>query len=840
MKNPFERFSPRTIKFYFSILFILTLILTTYNALSILILNVISNDECAWRPIGGKPHALLITDVVPGGVTDRAGIKDGDILLKLNGQEFSASPSDTSRPYCMSIVNPVARGDSVTYLVERNGVQFETKVQMLKVFNTVYLANYLLGLGFLIVGFIVVISKPKGKTQRVFAYFCIFSMLLFGLPSIDVQTVAGGNRILMTTYLITAFCARAFSPAMFLNFFYYFPVYRKPSWVKKFLIILTLINLALTTVLYFSQNYLRDNLFLYGLLVNIPFAFFIAGLIIFSIRYYKLVPEDRRKSLHPILIFSLVAVLAYAYMLIVNQIQPFVIFIKPEYLLPTLLFITLPIAFGYSIFKYRLMDTHLVVKKSIIYATITAALAAVYFLLVFGAGSLLGSVLGQEKNMTMSIIAFVIIALMFDPLKRFVQEWVDTVFYRERYNYQKTLMEFSKNLPLQVDLKQIIKSVADTVSATMHVEKIAVVLFDEKNNLCISRNIPEEDCRFNGNIEGIKNLLKDTKEPQNLSVLREEYSERKINKHEIDLITRSGVELVVPVMLQDKLLGVINAGRKLSDEYYSQEDINLLSTVASQTAIAVENARLYEKEKSLYRVQQELKLASKIQLEWLPKSAPVIPGYDIAGKTFPAEVVGGDYFDFIDVDAEHLAVCVGDVSGKGLPAALLMANLQAILRSRAFVAKDPAQCIAGTNRFLYQSSRSDMFVTLLYGILNKAKSEFVYTNAGHNYPLLFRASGDLIKLQTGGLVLGIDENTSYTSGKITLHPGDLMVIYSDGITEEYNGGGEFFGEERLISLLQKFSSLKSHEIIDSVIKELKKFANYAPPHDDTTMVVIKT
>lgn len=840
MKNTIESLSNRSIKIIFTVIVLVVLALCTYNALSILYFHVVSNDECAWRPIEGRKNAYVITDIVPGGVSDVAGLMNGDVLLKINGKNFVTEQGDTSGLPAMSIVNSIPYGDYATYLIERDNRQFDVKVQIIKVINITYIANLLLGLGFLVVGYIVVITKPKGKTQRMFGYYSIFVMLTFGLSNFNTNYIRN-YPVLFYLTLIILFITFTCSPAIFLNFFFYFPVYKKSSAVQKFLIALTILNGAY--ILALMTNFIRiDAGTTTGLLLsNIVVYFFVSGFVIFCIRYFRLVKADRRKPLRPILISSTIGILIYFYTLYIGSTNQFIIFIKPQLYLPLLFLVFVPISYGYSIFRYRLMDIDLIIKKSIIYAIVTATIAAFYVLVVFFAGNILGELIGQGKNEALSIIAIIVIAFMFDPLKRSVQEWVDKVFYRERHNYEKALLEFGKNLPLQVELKQILNSVVETISSTMHTDQVAVVLFEDNNqNTFVTKNVSEDCCKLDGEPNGIKSLLLETKETQSIPLLKDEYYSRKFNSKELERMSESGIELSIPMLLQDRLIGVIDVGRKRSEKIYSKEDIDLLTTLAGQTAIAVENSRLYEKEKSLISVEQELKLASRIQLEWLPKSPPSIAGYDISGKTTPAKIVGGDYFDFIEMDPRHLAICIGDVSGKGLPAAMMLAHTQAILKSQSMLKQNPKECIRQTNRILYQSTSTDMFVTLFYGILNTKDDSITYTNAGHNYPILLSENSNKpVFLKTGGLILSFRENAVYEQDTIKLKHGDLLVLYTDGITEEFNANGDQFGEDRLLQYIIKHRDLDSELIIRNIMDEVNKFSSNVSQSDDMTMVVIK-
>ena len=260
--------------------------------------------------------------------------------------------------------------------------------------------------------------------------------------------------------------------------------------------------------------------------------------------------------------------------------------------------------------------------------------------------------------------------------------------------------------------------------------------------------------------------------------------------------------LCVPLMLKSELTGILAVFNKRSQGVFDQEDRRLLTIIAAQSAQVIENARLSEKEKTLRRMQEEVRIASVIQRDLLPGDSPKIPGYDVAGKSIPAQMVGCDYFDFIPFDAGCLAFCVADVSGKGLPASLLMANVQATLRGQAQLNPSPCCLIANSKTLLFRSTDSGKFVTLFFGILDPKEHKIRYANGGHNCPLFFSGDGDPVRLEAIGMMLGFLESFEFQEKEITVHPGDCIVVYSDGITEATNCDGEQFEEDRLIRLIQ--------------------------------------
>jgi sigma-B regulation protein RsbU (phosphoserine phosphatase) len=297
--------------------------------------------------------------------------------------------------------------------------------------------------------------------------------------------------------------------------------------------------------------------------------------------------------------------------------------------------------------------------------------------------------------------------------------------------------------------------------------------------------------------------------------------------------------LCVPMMVKSTLVGVLTVYNKRDGASFTEEDQRLLAIIAGQSAQIVENARLYEEETALQRMKEEVRLAATIQMDLLPKSSPTIPGYDIAGKSIPAQLVGGDAYDFIPVDEAHIAVCLADVSGKGLPASLLMANVQATLRGQTLTSTTAAVCVQRANKLLHQSTSSDKFVTLFYSRLDTTNHTLTYCNAGHDNPFHFSGSGAPERLGTGGLVLSIMEDFPYSEETVPLAPGDVIVVYSDGITEAVNPAAMQFGDARIESIVSGCRSLDAAGIIESIIGAVRTHAGTAPQADDMTIVVIK-
>ena len=297
--------------------------------------------------------------------------------------------------------------------------------------------------------------------------------------------------------------------------------------------------------------------------------------------------------------------------------------------------------------------------------------------------------------------------------------------------------------------------------------------------------------------------------------------------------------MAAPLQTNDRVIGLIYVDTPNIIREFTREDLNLLTVMANVAAIRLEHARLAEVEQAERIMARDLEQAAEIQRRLLPEKAPETPGLDLAGYNAPCRTVGGDYYDFFTYPDGRVATVVADVSGKGMPAALLMSSLQARVQVLAEDPRDLGDLMVRLNRLLCSSIPSNRFISLFLCVLDPVKGETIYCNAGHNPPALVRAGGQVEWLQGGGPILGILPNAAYEQKTCRLERGDSIVLYSDGVTEMTNPAGEEFGEERLAQVLAANRGKPAAEIVQGVRAELAKFAAGAPAADDITLVVAK-
>ena len=296
-------------------------------------------------------------------------------------------------------------------------------------------------------------------------------------------------------------------------------------------------------------------------------------------------------------------------------------------------------------------------------------------------------------------------------------------------------------------------------------------------------------------------------------------------------------QLTVPLINADQVLGVMALeSDKLN--HFTPADNELLLTFASQAVIAIDNAQLFEAYTQKKRLESDLIVASKVQKALLPERPPDFKGLKISFISIPSQIVGGDFYDIFKLGDKKLGVAIGDVSGKGAPASILMAILYAGFRSHLKVIYPVVEVVARLNNLITDITAEGYFATFFFGIYNRETKELTFTNAGHNSPILSREDGSLLRLETGGIVLGFLKDQEYRQETIKLLKGDFLILFTDGITEVMNGKGEEFGEERLINLIQKNRNANPYELKSMILKELKNFNAQEDFSDDVTLALI--
>ena len=298
--------------------------------------------------------------------------------------------------------------------------------------------------------------------------------------------------------------------------------------------------------------------------------------------------------------------------------------------------------------------------------------------------------------------------------------------------------------------------------------------------------------------------------------------------------------LAVPLSVDEQnVFGIIYADTPTYENTFTEEHLNILTTLASVASIRVENATLTEERIERERMERELELATEIQQRFQPSAPPVIEGYELQGISFACYEIGGDYYDFIQRHDEKMLIALGDVSGKGTAAALLMSSLHAAIHAQTVARSSLSKMVESVNEYLAFNTPSNRFITFFIAELDAENGELYYINAGHNPPLVARNNGLVEELASGGFPLGIMPQAEFELGKISLRSGEGLIVFSDGVTEAENLEGEEFGIERLNEVVKNNVQRSASGIRDKIESSLSAFTKTAPANDDITLVIVK-
>lgn len=305
-------------------------------------------------------------------------------------------------------------------------------------------------------------------------------------------------------------------------------------------------------------------------------------------------------------------------------------------------------------------------------------------------------------------------------------------------------------------------------------------------------------------------------------------------------ITGNNITLVVPLYIQDKKIALIGVGPRGNNEEYTETDGNFLVSLGNLTIMSIQKTWLLEERIEKERLEKELGIARTIQEGLFPSQIPVLPGLDIAARNIPSRQVGGDYFDLIQDGGANLTIAIGDVTGKGVPASLIMANMQALLHTLVPLELSFEEKTGRMNDIIYKNTPSDTFVTFFWGYIDLKSHTFHYINAGHNPPLVFHQnSTEPERLSAGGLILGaVPTLRPYQAADISLRDGDIIVMYTDGVTEARNSTDEEYDEDQLIKCVNKFKQSVSSDILSNIVDDVVLFSNNNIA-DDLTLIVVK-
>jgi len=800
----------------------------------------------------GKTHSLAVLDVVPGSPAEQAGLRVNDRIVAVNGR-----PLVTLAPFD-EVWSRGRPGDTVELTIERAGEP--NPVVLHGVFRPSSLGNATEGLVrtsaeqltgsfpvlFLVVGFTVLFLRLEDpKAWLLSLLFCAF----IAAPSIlNPLTMPPAMRAFGFAYRAVF---DGMLPPLFYLFFAVFPtrspLERRFPWLKwaglalgAFIVVPGL----QTGVPRFPAAVAELVGHRAASIANLScrYAFLALGMIslVGSASETRSVPQACRKA-RVILWGTILGILP---VVIEHAAIDFTGYNPPFWLDTALVLVVFvyPLSFAYAVVKHRVMEIPALLRVSARYVLVQRGFIVLLFIVGASAIALFTRTFSRffqtDSNIGMALSAVFGIALVWvaAPVVKRGTERIDRAFFRSAYDARIILQDLAEKTRTVNDRHELAQLLEHHVQEALHPKMLACYLEASDTRLIAECGLVSPELETIPATEPVLVELAHRGKSQDAPPPGTPGSA------EFSILESLAPECLVPILDRTSgLIGLLVLGPRLSEEPYSGEDKHLLDSVASQAGIALENIRLAEKMAERMeadrRTAREMEIARDVQARLFPQKMPPLETLEYAGGCIQARDVGGDYYDFLDLGPGRVGLVLADISGKGISGALLMANLQANLRSQYAVALDDLPgLLRSVNRLFFENTPDNCYATLFFGHYHDSGRRLRYVNCGHNSPLLLRNSGNLERLATTATVLGLFSDWDCTVVEVPLHPGDILVIYTDGISEAPDNSGEEFSEARLIETIRTGRHLSPGALLSSIQAAVQQFSSGVQA-DDLTMVI---
>ncbi len=819
-----------------------------------------------------QARSIFVHDVEKGSPAERAGLRPGDRVIGFNGQLLATSrPYDEAYargkpgdPVSLTVLRPGQPGPLVLHGVFRanaDGYGAAGPASALEGLarSSARQVTDLYPLPFLLVGFAVLFLRLRDPKAWLLALlFCAFTCvpdLPDALPFAP-PLVAFAQR-----------CRAVFSgmlPPLFFLFFAVFPqrspLDRRLPWLKwagfaygaaVVLPALRTGNPNLPAVV--ARLVGADASALFRL--SLAYALFILGLVsLVQNSFLASVSAEARRKSRVILWGTAIAVVP----IVVERMAADLAGFRSTFWLDTVLaflVILYPLSFAYAVVKHRVLEIPVLLRRSARYLFVQrgfavlmvggAALAIWLFTHVFSRFVGMGANLG----MALSAVFGIVLVWAAEPAVKRVTTGIDRAFFRSAYDSRLILRDLAEKTRTVSDRRQLALLIERHATEALHPKSLACYFANDQGRLAvISGTVPVRLETLEANSPFFSALERHGK-AWNVPPAA-------AGDGTWAFLLPLAPECVVPILgRENNLIGMLVLGQRLSEEPYSREDEQLLDSVAAHAGIALENIRLAEKMAERFeadrRAAQEMEIARQVQSRLFPQELPAIPGLEYTGACIQARQVGGDYYDFLELRPGRLALVLADIAGKGVSGALLMANLQANLRSQyALAIDDLPRLLVSVNRLFFRNTDDSSYATLFFADYDSASRKLRYANCGHLPPLLLRAGrhapGQAAEapraewLSSTCTVMGMFADWRCEIAETRMEPGDILVLYTDGITEAADAAGEEFGESRLLETVARHARLPVQALLQAIVGEVRQFSNRVEMQDDITLVIARS
>jgi serine phosphatase RsbU (regulator of sigma subunit) len=818
-----------------------------------------------------------------------AGLQLGDRILEVNGKGFSNLEEFRAAMHR-------GFGEANSYLIKRNGAVFQVDIPIVaKGFKSSFFESgfyWLLGICYVLIGVLVFLMKPHQKISWIFFILnANFGMYLIAFYSVGVMKPFWFETVYIFIYTLT--------PALFIQLASSFPqersLFGKRGWFHLLPYLISIVLFACV------RNVTPTLLDTPPLLLSGMIAYMALGILVFigsCLQLWFRSPSQIVKLRSKMILLGF-AISASGPLVDLISGALFRVYVLPATELHIPFFIVFPLFVGYSLVKHDLFDIDAVIKRTFGYILTTGIIAGAYGIFVLVSNLAFGR-FEITKSPLFPLVFVLTVIFLFNPVRNRLQRFVDRTFYRLEYDYQEVVGRISGTMRSLLTLDQIVRAIMDTALGTMFIDTGRLLIFNRESLAyeCLavggdsvilhSADGKGETASLTGKEEGFPASdgidpgarLEARSEPRKDSepgtenrgtvllacdsvtlplgdplierIAREKAEVTVYDIEEDPLYEKDreackstfmslGSTIIVPLVHKDRLIGLISLGNKKSGKFYRREDVNLLKTLADQGAAAIENARLLDEVIEKERMEEELAIARELQMSMLPSTCPEIERFEIAAYSMPAREVGGDFYDFIDMGDGSLGLVIGDVTGKSVSGALVMAASRGIFRMLSEQQLSVSEIMIRANRRTKKDGKSGMFVALLFAAIDAKECVVTLSSAGQTQPIHFSAetgTASLVETQGDNFPLGILEDVDYEETRLQLTSGDRIVFYTDGIVEAMNPQQEIYGFERLLATVEGASLITADALLKKIMDDVNMFVNGAAQHDDLTVIIV--
>ncbi|MDH3198864.1 MAG: SpoIIE family protein phosphatase [Candidatus Krumholzibacteria bacterium] len=809
------------------------------GAFFVLVLSVVVLEYPGMRELLRAPYSgiqtqnLVVRHVRADGPNGASDVRAGDEVIAVDGVRLR------NRLHYGYVVAHNAAFAPQTYTILRAGERRHVRVAYDRIpafFFYRRLAFLVVAFAFLAVGLWVYLRRPD-RLGSLFAANCaILASFLTDRPSPASPALQLSGELVNEALVL-------FFPAVLVHFFRVFPHRQDAARRARRTALLYAVPTVLFTVdavlIVRRFGFLSVDAGVISALIAVSTVYFgayVLGSLALFLRNYRLAPRAQKQKLRVVGAGTLAGFVPFLGAMIAPAFTPGLDVRLESAAVVCLGFV--PLTFAYAILKHGAIELNLVVRKSLVYGFLTGCIIAGYYAVVNVISDFMVAQLGLAHFVWMPL-TILFLALMFAPARERIQNVVDRLFYRGEYVYRQEVVDLNRQLARRLTREEILAYFVERVEALLKPSFIAVYTYSTPERTLVMERAegapPELPQRF-GLDSFLGRYFTRYRAPLLVEYLDPAWERRRMDDASRALLALPSLAICVPVAAPDAMVALVLLGEKHSGLLYRRADAELLETFAEQLALVLQNADLLSASLEQERLKREVMLARDIQLSLLPAAAPSVPGLELHGIMVSSNEVGGDYYDYFPLDEHRLAVAIGDVSGKGIPAAMLMASLRAVFKNAALTTQlGPAELNATLSNFLHDNAKPEQFATFFYGIFDARNATFTFSNAGQCPALLVRP-GFVDRLGTGGLLLGVQEGQLYKEGCVRLESGDLVLLYTDGVIEQRNAAGNEYGETRLVEFLAANKNLPLCDLQQGLLQDVLAFGE-GLQHDDITSVI---